>query len=76
MTKNQITFTLEEEEGRKVFTAESPRARYQREIEPDQEVDLFDCIEHFMGDNANLFRGRAAVEHGRKDKIKWTPIQQ
>lgn len=74
MAKNQITFTLEEQEGRQIFTAESPSgARYRREIEPDQEVDLFDCIEHFMGDNANLFRGRAAVENGRKDKIKWTP---
>jgi len=35
MTKNQITFTLEEQEGRQIFTA--------------------------------------AVENGRKDKIKWTP---
>jgi hypothetical protein len=74
MIRSQITFTIEERDGERYFVALSADGKiYEGHIKSDSEVDIFDCIETFMGEYNNLFRNKRREQAvASVSQIKWT----
>ena len=85
MVKSGLTFIIEDRDGELFFVVSSMGGKIYEAHISNQEVDIFDCIETFMSEYNNLFRGksRAKVEAYHRvaplsstlppiAKIKWT----
>ena len=76
MTINSITFSIEETDGERYFVATMKGGVvYHAHISKEEEVDVFDCIEHFMQEHILLFRNNPRPRPGDElsvDRIKWT----
>lgn len=79
MVKSGMTFLIEDRDGELFFVASSLGGKVYEAHISNQEVDIFDCIETFMDEYRNLFRGRAKSNAHQEGsimptvvKIKWT----
>jgi hypothetical protein len=79
MVKSRITFIIEDRDGELFFVAYSLENKLYEDNISNKEVDIFDCIETFMSEYTNLFRGSARSGARQEEaiiptvvKIKWT----
>ncbi len=85
MVKSKLTFITEDRDGELFFVVSSTGGKVYEAHISNQEVDIFDCIETFMSEYNNLFRGKSKVKSDAYhrvaplssalppvERIKWT----
>jgi hypothetical protein len=85
MVKSTMKFIIEDRDGELFFIASTAGGKVYEAHISNQEVDIFDCIETFMSEYNNLFRGKSKAKSDAYhrvaplnsalppiEKIKWT----